>query len=162
MNPTTPIYVYGTLRSNEGNYSWALKGRTVSEEPATLRGARMHDNNGGFPFVAMFDATEDDTVVGDLMYLDADTYRATMNDLDGLEGFHGEGYAGNMYDRVLVTVTTAAGAQVEAYTYLTAPGIYNRQVQYLPLVTSGDWVTYADERRAALRATRAAEYAPTN
>lgn len=147
-----PFFVYGTLRSGEGNYSWALKGRTVAEPTATLTGAVMHDNNGSFPFVTTTDADETDKVVGDLMYIQPDLYHDVMADLDGLEGFYGPGYPGNMYERVIVTVVSSAtGESVEAYTYLVADSLYQRRVRNMPVVESGDWIAHkrARDRRPA-------------
>jgi gamma-glutamylcyclotransferase (GGCT)/AIG2-like uncharacterized protein YtfP len=149
--PTTPVFVYGTLRSGEGNYSWALAGKTASETRATLTGAVMHDN-GGFPFVTMLDATETNQVIGDLMYINPDDYFLVMNSLDGLEGYRGPGNPGNMYDRVLVTVTTEDGTEVEAYTYLVASDLYEYRVSRLPVIDSGDWL---NRKSQALSATTA-------
>lgn len=142
MTSLLPVFVYGTLRTGQGNYNWALAGRTLHETPATLSGARMYDNNRGFPFVTTLDADPTDTVTGDLMVLDPDGYRDVMRDLDGLEGYFGPGSAMNMYDRVTVTVTTADGTRVQAHTYLVAPGLYQRRVRHLPRVEYGDWLAY--------------------
>lgn len=145
LNRVLPAFVYGTLRKDQGNWSWALKGRTTSDEVATLTGAQMFSGSG-FPFVSMTDAAESDVVVGDLFYIDSALFPAVVRDLDGLEGFRGEGVAFNMYDRKVVTVTTASGEQVEAYTYLVSADLYERQVRNNPVVGSGDWLTYIAER----------------
>lgn len=149
MSNQMPVFVYGTLRNPngvnpQGNYRWALAGRTVSEQPATLDRAVMYDNNGGFPFVSRTDATDHDQVQGEVMYLDPTQYDAVVRDLDGLEGYRGPNARGNMYERVLVTVTTADGQQIEAYTYLTAPDLFEHRVKHLPVVTNGDWVGYKE------------------
>lgn len=142
-----PAFVYGTLRRNQGNWSWCLQGRTIAEVPATLNTARMW-SNGGFPFVSMTDATDAHVVVGELMYIPENLFADVLNDLDSLEGFYGEGNPRNMYDRKIVTVTTADGEQVEAYTYLVSPDLYVRRVlgddlvEGLPLVESGDWLAH--------------------
>lgn len=151
MTTQTPIFVYGTLRTGQGNYAWALANRTTNEQRATLSGAIMHDNNGGFPFVTTIDASPAHVVVGDLMDIAPDQYEDVVNALDGLEGYHGPNYPGNMYDRVLVTVTTETGEQVEAYTYLVASDLYERRVSRLPIIASGDWmdVVRAHQRRYA-------------
>jgi gamma-glutamylcyclotransferase (GGCT)/AIG2-like uncharacterized protein YtfP len=154
MSTQTPVFVYGTLRAGEGNYSWALAGRTTREIAATLPNAVMHDNNGGFPFVTMADATPENVVVGDLMWINPDEYAAVVRDLDGLEGYHGPDHKYNMYDRVLVTVTTETGEQVEAYTYLVAEALFESRVYSLPVVESGDWVAYSRARRPALSSDR--------
>ena len=82
------------------------------------------------------------------MVINPDLYDDVVNDLDGLEGYYGPGYPGNMYDRVLVTVTTADGDQVEAYTYLVASALYERRVRSLPVIASGDWLNRDADRTA--------------
>lgn len=153
MTHRTPVFVYGTLRSGLGNYAWALHGKTTREQPAVLTGAVMHDN-GGFPFVTTTDATPDNIVLGDLMDIDPALYDDVMSSLDSLEGFIAPGYLGNMYERALVTVTTEDGTDVEAYTYLVAPHLYQRRVQHLPVIDSGDWIAH----NAARSLTRASAY----
>lgn len=138
-----PCFVYGTLRSGQGNYQWCLRGRTVSEQPATLTGGVMYDS-GGFPYVVQTNEATD-VIVGDLMFLDPDLYADTANSLDGLEGFYAEGSRRNHYDRRIVTVTTEDGKQHRAYTYLV-PEHHIAQVTRLPLIESGNWVEHDDNR----------------
>ena len=146
-----PAFVYGTLRPGLGNHSWALAGRTTSEVPATLSGARMFDNNRSFPFVTMSDSTESDVVVGNLMYIHEDLFVDVLADLDGLEGFRGEGEPSNLYDRKVVTVTLSDGSQAEAYTYLVADRLYESRIKHSPVIASGDWLAHLS---ATVRAPR--------
>jgi gamma-glutamylcyclotransferase (GGCT)/AIG2-like uncharacterized protein YtfP len=144
-----PAFVYGTLRNGEGNYSWCLSGRTLAEQPATLSGARMW-SNGGFPFVSMKDAEDNHVVVGELMYIPENLFADVLRDLDSLEGYRGPGAASNLYDREIVTVTTADGEQVEAYTYLVSERIYTdrlRECDPSIVIGDGDWIAYIAERR---------------
>lgn len=146
-----PAFVYGTLRATCGNYEWCLKGRTESEKPATLTGARMWSNGGMFPYVSMSDATEANVVVGELMYIPENLFAEVLRDLDGLEGYRGENNAYNHYDRKIVTVTTADGEQVEAYTYLVSERIYDsrfRECDPSIVITSGDWLTHTAQKRS--------------
>lgn len=147
MNNQIPVFVYGTLRTGLGNWSWALRGKTLSESPATLAGAYMRDN-GGFPFVHMTDAAPEATVIGEVMVIDPDHYDDVMDALDSLEGYYGPGRP-NMYDRVLVDVTTDDGQTITAYTYLAGADLYQNRVRHLPRITSGDWSTH--DRHAAKR-----------
>lgn len=145
-----PAFVYGTLRNGCGNWDWCLKGRTESEKPATLAGARMWANGGMFPYVSMSDATEANVVVGELMYIPENLFAEVLRDLDGLEGYHAEGHTYNHYDRKIVTVTTDDGEQVEAYTYLVSQRIYDSRLRDgdpSGLITSGDWLTHTAQKR---------------
>lgn len=144
-----PAFVYGTLRNGCGNYEWCLKGRTLTEEPATLTGARMWSNRGSFPFVSTNDSAETDVVVGELMCIPESLFADVLRDLDGLEGYRGPGVASNLYDRKIVTVTTDDGEQVEAYTYIVSQNIYDSRLRNSDpseLVDSGDWLTYLATR----------------
>lgn len=139
-----PVFVYGTLRSGQGNYGWCLRGRTVSEVRATFAGGRMYDQ-GGFPYVVQTGDSRD-LIVGDLMVIDPDLYATTMASLDGLEGFRGEGAKFNHYDRRIVTVTTDDGVEHRAYTYLVPERRVAETVENLPLIPSGDWVEHDESR----------------
>jgi gamma-glutamylcyclotransferase (GGCT)/AIG2-like uncharacterized protein YtfP len=44
-----PIFVYGTLRPGEPNHGLLLRGRTVAEEPARMRGMALYDGPG-YPY----------------------------------------------------------------------------------------------------------------
>ena len=121
-----PVFVYGTLRPGRGNYGWALSGRTVNEEPATLAGAVMH-HGPGFPYVV----TGDGVVVGDLIEVDPAAYDDVMASLDALEGYR-PARRSNLYDRVVTSVRTATGPR-KAWVYLAA------RVPAGPLVASGEW-----------------------
>lgn len=145
-----PVFVYGTLRTGQGNYAWALAGRTTHEQTATLPNAIMFDN-GGFPFVVDYDPDNANftdgefTVSGDLMWIDPAYYDEVMVNLDRLEGYT-PGSRWNMYDRKVVTVTTADGQQITANTYVAAQGSMDR-VSRLPVIPDGNWLTRSNTRR---------------
>ena len=44
-----PFFVYGTLRPGEPNHDLFLRGRTVAEEPARMRGMALYDGPG-YPY----------------------------------------------------------------------------------------------------------------
>ena len=138
-----PVFVYGTLRTGEGNWQWALQGKTVSDAQATLAGVQMYDQ-GGFPFVMRGeDASE--TVVGDLMEIEPDLYDKVMGSLDSLEGYT-PGSRFNLYDRDIVTVTTADGIEHRAYVYLVAKQREGSVRAGCPRIESGDWIDFDSNR----------------
>lgn len=142
-----PVFVYGTLRPGYHNHDWALKGRTVSEETATLNQAVMFDY-GHFPFVSItHPEAATHQVQGVLVTIPDEHYQDVVKDLDMLEGYRAPGSNTNLYDRVEVEVTTRSGATVTAWTYVAAA---NREavIGNLPIVESGDW---ADTSRIATR-----------
>lgn len=132
-----PVFVYGTLRRDCGNYLHFLDGRTTSEQIASLPGAVMK-TNGGFPYVYLSEGPS--TVIGELMDIDEDRYEATVRGLDSLEGFHGEGSKFNHYDRVEVDVVTESGDTIKAHTYIASAATI-RRIANLPLVEDGNWHT---------------------
>ena len=140
---TLPVFVYGTLRSGEGNWSWALCGRTASEQVATLTGVQMFDQ-GGFPYVMRSD-NPDETVVGDLMQIEPALFGQVMADLDRLEGFT-PGSRFNLYNREVVTVTTEDGKTHDAYVYIVATEREERVRQSCPRIESGDWIAFDGAR----------------
>lgn len=139
-----PVFVYGTLRSGQGNWSWALAGRTLTEQRGTLTGARMHDNHG-FPFV-LRSTDPGDTVVGEVMTVADADYTDVLRSLDGLEGYYGPDSTTNMYDRVIVEITLDTGETVRAYTYLTGASLVDRVTATMPRIDSGDWVAHDTNR----------------
>lgn len=138
-----PVFVYGTLRTGEPNWEWALRNKTVSDEQATLTGVQMFDQ-GGFPYVMRGDVPTE-TVVGDLMVIEPTIYEQVMSRLDGLEGYQ-PGRASNLYDREVVTVTTGDGVEHRAYVYIVSK---RREAQVrltCPRIESGDWIAFDTAR----------------
>ena len=136
--PNLPFFVYGTLRVGQGNWDWALQGRTSREQEATFAGGALFDG-GAFPYmIREAGITDEHQVIGDLMDVPAENYAAVLDDLDNLEGYDPQRGI-NLYRRVEVDVTTADGETVRAYTYIADSSQYGR-VAALPLVASGDWL----------------------
>lgn len=141
-----PFFVYGTLRNPnganpQGNYRWALAGRTTQEQTATLDNAIMHANGTAFPFVRHGDEF-DGKVVGEVMHVSAENFPSVLDDLDSLEGYR-PSRAGNLYERTIVTVTLDSGEQVQAYTYQPSAASYATRIHALPVIESGDWMEVA-------------------
>lgn len=140
MNPATtptPVFVYGTLRTGQGNYAWLLRGNTAREVPARLPGFELYA--AGIPFI--FPA-EGGSVRGDLMFLDPATAEATMSGLDRLEGYNPDSDRHSSYERVLVTVVTDEGETHEAWAYKGNESIRQRlRSQGGEPAADGDWLT---------------------
>lgn len=135
-----PVFVYGTLRNGLGNYEWCLRGRTTKEIQGTIKGVMY--SAGGFPAVV----PGDERVVGELMYIPDDIYKATMIDLDGLEGYDPNSPATNMYERVVTEVTLENGEKVKAYTYHWSMGEWGIHTH----LAHGDWKKYRTLRDDAV------------
>lgn len=148
FEPHLPFFVYGTLRPGEGNYSWALAGKTTQEQTATLDGATMYGNRG-FPYVILT-PDEERTVTGTLCHVQESKYQETMHALDSLEGYHGPNQH-NHYDRVIRTVQTENGDKIQAYVYV-ASGAYADGVRSSqPVIESGDWLEHIGATLVAVR-----------
>lgn len=139
-----PVFVYGTLRPGGLYHPDFLLGRTTAEEPATLRGAVLHEGPG-YPYALEdtdtgTDADAATTVVrGDLMTLREDGYEQVLAALDQLEDYR-PGDPSSLYLRAVREVTrTAGGAPVAAWVYLAAPRLAARLRAEARIVTSGDW-----------------------
>lgn len=133
----SPVFVYGTLRSGQGNYSNLLRGLTRQETTdVTMPGGEMY-SNGGFPYVL---ATNDpaNEVKGDLMYLDNDHYLDTMEGLDALEGTATLWSDRNHYNRSLQFIKTGDNEYTQAWVY-TPPSVDHDNLRSrLSRVDSGD------------------------
>jgi gamma-glutamylcyclotransferase (GGCT)/AIG2-like uncharacterized protein YtfP len=112
-----PLFVYGTLKQGESNYTAYLEGRTTREQSATLRGAALY-TEGKYPFLVV--GTEltrpADRVCGMLMSIHSALYYEVMRQIDGLEEYT-PGALDNWYERTIQRVRTADG-DVEAWAYV--------------------------------------------
>lgn len=146
------VLVYGTLRPGQSNYYNFLEGRTERERTVTLKGYRMYAGMG-FPYVIQTDT--DETIVADLIDLQADSYDETVRGLDMLEGYRGPGL-NNHYDRVLVTVEDVDGTEVQAWIYVAHKSMHRQIAENLPVLAGGDW-SKLEEIREAQRMAQDAE-----
>lgn len=138
-SPTpNPMFVYGTLRTGEGNYSWALAGKTQKERnDVRLPGARMY-SNGGFPYV-IDDPEHEQGVRGDLMYPDYDEWSDVVDSLDTLEGTRSLRNDTNLYNRYLMYVQTGEKEYTQAWVYIPPTSSQDHIKTAHPEVESGDW-----------------------
>lgn len=114
------VAVYGTLREGQGNWSWALRGRSEQLGAAYLDGFVMY-NTGGFP-AAVRTTDGDSRILVEVYEVDDEVF----SDLDRLEGYP------TMYTRE--QVETEYG---KAWLY-----IWNFDLGGLQLIPEGDWVKF--------------------
>lgn len=136
-DPPLPVFVYGTLRRGGRFHHDLLAGRAVTIEPARLAGATMWDNHGAYPFVALVGAG---SVLGELVTAPAGDHVDLLGALDHLEG-HEPGAPDNLYERVIVEVETAEGAQ-RAWVYVRTD--VEDLDRALPRIPGGDWFDRPD------------------
>ncbi|MFF2923466.1 gamma-glutamylcyclotransferase family protein [Streptomyces celluloflavus] len=130
-----PFFVYGTLRPGEANYGWALRGRTVTEEPARIGGASLYDGPG-YPYAVAGPA--DAVVYGDLVLPRDTDYDEVCAALDRLEGC-APGDPGSVYERVATEAGCPDGRTVRAWVYLAAGPLAARLRATGTPVAGGDW-----------------------
>ncbi len=134
-----PFFVYGTLRTGMGNHGY-FNGRLDRSVPAKVDGEIYH--NGVIPY--MFEASS--VVRGELMYVKPDKYNITMRDLDRLEGYYGEGFSYNHYNRKLVTAIANDGSEIRAWAYYANEGRGSTtSKKQLTRIKDGDFVRWHKE-----------------
>jgi gamma-glutamylcyclotransferase (GGCT)/AIG2-like uncharacterized protein YtfP len=134
-----PVFVYGTLRPGQGNYSRLLAGRIATPVRATLPGHALYGRTLPFPYVV---PAPGHTVVGDLVTPLADLYDEVLDDLDWLEGYRAGPSDASHYVRTRVAVESPAGTET-AWVYL-AGTMAARRLRLYDLVDDGDWLGARD------------------
>ncbi|PSJ27780.1 hypothetical protein B7P34_15655 [Streptosporangium nondiastaticum] len=130
-----PVFVYGTLRPGQANHGRYLRGRTVAEEPARLRGAVLFEGPG-YPYAVAEPGGE---VRGELVRVAPGAYAAVLASLDELEGCAADG-TGELYVRVVRPVLTeGAEGAVRAWVYLAAERTARRLRVSGTRVAGGSW-----------------------
>ncbi|WP_432095259.1 gamma-glutamylcyclotransferase family protein [Streptomyces sp. bgisy100] len=129
-----PFFVYGTLRPGQVNHDRFLLGRTVAEEPGSMRGAVLYEGPG-WPY-----AVEDPRgeIRGELVTPAAAHYDRLLAALDELEDF-APGDPANIYERVVREVLPTAGGAARAWVYLAAEPVARRLRTSGRQVRGGDW-----------------------
>lgn len=115
-----PVFVYGSLREGMHN-NWYLEEAQLVQT-GHIQGFDMYQLNT-FPAIVPGSGV----VVGEVYQVS----KATLAVLDRLEGHP------NVYKREKVTVTLTEGEPVTAWVY-----VWQRPVNHLIPVLSGDWVEY--------------------
>jgi gamma-glutamylcyclotransferase (GGCT)/AIG2-like uncharacterized protein YtfP len=120
-----PLFVYGTLRHGQENYS-LLRGNTVAETPAVIERMALYSLRA-YPMIV-----EGDSVVcGELMTLHPRIYTRLLADLDQLEGYEPG------IDR------TEGRTELAAWVYVGDARILAQEPHIL--VAHGDWRRYRHE-----------------
>ncbi|MBW3571996.1 MAG: gamma-glutamylcyclotransferase [Gemmatimonadetes bacterium] len=130
------LFVYGTLRAGAagGMHARLMNGaRRVG--PASIRG-RLYDA-GRYPAATPSD-DPGDRVAGELYAIDGDAGDALLAALDEYEGVDAARPARSLFRRSVIAAEREDGTRVPARVYF-----YNRPVDRLPRVTSGDWLQRA-------------------
>lgn len=147
-----PVFVYGTLRSGQGNHR-LMKDAVQASYQARAEGVGIYGAHAGFPYAVEHDAA-DAVTVGEVTWLsDGPAGAEARQSLDWLEGFHSDSPSTSHYERVLrpVTVEDSNGEvhTVQAWMYM-ARGSARRQLREADRILDGDWVA----ARAAYREPR--------
>lgn len=108
-----PLFVYGTLRQGQPNHHY-LAGHYERMLSAVLWEYRRTIAAHGYPLVVPMPG---DSVTGELYFLCAETYAATLREIDRLEDIPEGCLAGEFYRRAAVTVDTPEGPHT-AWAYL--------------------------------------------
>ncbi|MBD9701413.1 gamma-glutamylcyclotransferase [Streptomyces sp. ID01-12c] len=147
-----PFFVYGTLRPGEPNHDLCLRGRTVAEEPARMRGMALYDGPG-YPYAveSLGDGVGDRAgdgagqgrggageVSGEIVTAAPEEYAELLRTLDQLEEY-APGDPANLYERVERSATLADGTVVRAWVYVAAPTVAAGLRARGKPIESGDW-----------------------
>lgn len=147
-----PVFVYGTLRSNQGNDRIMDGAIAARSEDAQIEGVAVYGASWGFPYAN--EASDPTSVArGDLVYLSEDADGDWARDrLDTLEGFNSDQFHDSHYRRVVRTVTytdpqTGQPKQVEAWVYLAGKSSQERCTEE-ELIEGGDWVQAKNDHQS--------------
>lgn len=138
-----PLFVYGTLRRGQENYS-LMRGHTLTEFPATLHGMALYSLYS-YPMIVEGDST----VYGDLVTLHPRVYSRLLEDLDQLEGYDPQQEQASRFRRVRRCVKTQSGLEVHAWVYVGQSSVLDREPHVA--IVHGDWIRH---RRELIRGTR--------
>lgn len=126
-----PVFVYGSLRPGSIHYDRLLKGKTVSETPARVRGSLY--THVSLPWPCLIPGG--DVVKGELIHIATDVYDKVMAALDDWEDYDPHDKPGSLYLRKVVTAMTADGREEQAWCYF-----WNGSERELgERVEDGDW-----------------------
>lgn len=147
-----PVFVYGTLRSGQGNHR-LMADAVQSSSLARADGVGVYGAHAGFPYATEHEDADAFTV-GEVSWLsDGPVGWQARQSLDWLEGFSSDAPSTSHYERVLrpVRVQGPDGVtrEVQAWMYM-ARGSARRQLSEADRILDGDWVAaravYRDPR----------------
>ncbi len=90
-------FIYGTLREGHYNYDLYLKGKVNSSQKAYVKGILYTIKDKVYPALVEGERW----ISGELMEIVDDS---VLQQLDQLEGYHGEGDITNMYNRYMMEI----------------------------------------------------------
>jgi gamma-glutamylcyclotransferase (GGCT)/AIG2-like uncharacterized protein YtfP len=130
-----PLFVYGTLRRGQENYS-LLRGNTLAELPAFLEGMALYSLRS-YPMIV-----EGESVVrGELLTLHPRVYIRLLADLDQLEGYiPGQP---SRFQRMERCIQTENGTRMLAWVYVGDVNILEHEPHVA--IPHGDWCRYRHE-----------------
>jgi len=108
-----PVFVYGTLRPGGANYRGYLAGRTQKEQPASMSGLLFLVVADDYPYLT----DGPGCVVGTLVTLRPECYRACLDELDRLEEFDPRQPTASLYLRRRAKVALVDGTPCQAWVY---------------------------------------------
>lgn len=126
-----PVFVYGTLRPGERNFSDFLAGRTERIVRAAAEGLLFLHLTDEYRYPCLVRGPGE--VVGELVYLKREVYEETLERLDALEDYCAETDRG-LYLRREASVRTASGETEPAWVYF-----WNLPGRPGPQIESGDF-----------------------
>lgn len=137
-----PVFVYGTLRKNQGNYG-IMEPAVNNVTPGKIYGVGIYGSNYGFPYAAEHENPEVYTV-GELVELTQDFEgRMARNRLDQLEGFDSDMPSTSHYERKIIQVETFdennKKIKTTSWVYL-ARGHARKSLYEADRISHGDWV----------------------
>lgn len=139
MNTEIKVFVYGSLRTGEGNND-VIAPYIESVEKITLEGFGMWSLKA-FPVIFPV-SDETATIVGELITLKESTYEEAIASLDQLEGFTSQDQDRNLYNRYRSS-TEVNGNREEFYIYIGGTRLAeNTDAGQYPFVRNGDWSKY--------------------
>lgn len=138
-----PVFVYGTLRSGQGNER-LMAGAKKDVADGVAPGVAIYGSSYGFPYASEHDDIEA-TTVGEVVWLTDDDRGDTARQmLDHLEGFDSNYPSHSHYERTTRTITywdedAGEARETTAWIYL-ARGRHRDQLDEADRIASGDWV----------------------
>ena len=128
----TKIFVYGTLRKTGRFHHILEKSLFIG---AGITPGRLFDV-GSFPAAVFAKNFHAGAIVGEVY----EVSKATLRQLDNLEGFRAKDMGGSLYLRFPLLVTFESGKVMQAEGYA-----WNRSVADMPIIPNGDYLKYISD-----------------
>ncbi|GHT46357.1 hypothetical protein FACS189454_07370 [Planctomycetales bacterium] len=125
------FFCYGTLRKGQCRFSVMERLGIVSKKTGSIKGTLYQC--GSYPGAVPGNLKTKRRVIGDVIQVR--NVAEAMRQLDCIEGFYGFGNPRSLFCRRIVPVELSNGKTTLAWVY-----VYNRSVENLNQIKSGDWV----------------------